>query len=494
MFNTIKSKFILLSLIVIILSIGIPVGYLLDQVGRNFENRSIQMVEATIDLLIDGLNDSMMLGDQKVIQKIIENVSEKSGIDHVRIFNENGIIKYSSNENEIGKVLNLIEPGHIEKNVSAIKHREVYLDKNTNNYKAIQPIELEERCQSCHSSDAIISYLDVDTHFTKAEMKFYTGSSHMLLLGAGLIILLALGFYFLFNKLINKPLNNFILALDSVESGNLNRMLPVKGDDEFSILHAHFNRMVRELKYSREKIDEMHFEQLQRADKMVTLGELTASMAHDINNHSAIIMSRADYLLYESENNEKLYEYNKDLKVINDQISKISTITGNILKHSKKTQVEFVEFDLVKLLETNLEMIEPLLKKKKISLKKEFHLQEATITGDPNQFEQVILNLIGNAFDAIDEEKGVISIVLRKDSNENIQFIVRDNGHGIDEESLSKIFSPFYTKKEANKGTGLGLFIVQNICRKNNAEIFCDSKINEGTAFTITFNGGATNV
>lgn len=494
MFNTIKSKFILLSLVVIILSIGIPVGYLVNQISRNFQNRSVQMVETTIDLLIDGLNDSMMLGDQKVIQKIIENVSEKSEIDHIRIFNKNGIIKYSSNASEVGKVLNLVEPGHIEKNISSITEREVDLNRNTNTYKAIQPIKIEERCQTCHSSEAIISYLDIDTQFTKAEMNFYTGSSHMLFLGASLILILALGFYFLFNRFINKPLNNFIVALDTVESGNLRLELPVKGSDEFSILNTHFNRMVKELKYSREKIEEMHIEQLQRADKMVTLGELTASMAHDINNHSAIIMSRADYLLYESENNNGIGEYNNDLKVINDQISKISKITGNILKHSKKTQVEFIDFDLVQLLESNLEMIEPLLKKKKIKIKKEFKLDKAIINGDPNQFEQVILNLVGNAFDAIDKENGEITVVLQKDPEGKIQFIVKDNGQGIDEETLDKIFSPFYTNKEANKGTGLGLFIVQTICRKNKAEIVCDSKVNEGTSFTITFNEGEGNV
>ena len=296
MFQTIKAKFILLSLLVIVLSVGIPFGFLLNQVSENFNERSEVMIETAIDLLIDGLNNSMMIGDEKNIQNIVEKISKNKSIDHIRIFNQDGMVKYASDSTEIGKIINLIEPGHIKKNISDISKREIYLDKESNVFKAVQPIMIEERCQLCHSNNKIVSYLDVDTDFTKAEINFYTGSFHMLFLGVLLIFLLAIGFYFLFNKFINRPLNNFILALDNVERGNLEVRLPSSGKDEFSILHYHYNRMVNELKYSREKIDEMHFDQLQRADKMVTLGELTASMAHDINNHSAIIMSRADYL------------------------------------------------------------------------------------------------------------------------------------------------------------------------------------------------------
>lgn len=492
MFQTIKAKFILLSLFVIILSVGIPFGFLLNQVSENFNERSEVMIETAIDLLIDGLNNSMMRGDEKNVQKIVEQISNNKSIEHVRIFNSNGIIKYSNDSLEVGKVLNIIEPGHIENNVENIHERKIYLDRKTNVFKAVQPIIIEERCQACHTDNRIVSYLDVDTDFTKAEINFYTGSFHMLFLGILLIFLLAIGFYFLFNKFINRPLNNFMVALDNVEKGNLDVRLPSIGNDEFSILHYHYNRMVNELKYSREKIDEMHFDQLQRADKMVTLGELTASMAHDINNHSAIIMSRADYLLFESENNGDLLKYKEDLDVVNNQIEKISKITGNILKHSKKLAKNFVQLDLVKHLEDSIDMVERLIKKKKIFLKREIKLDKAMITGDPNQLEQIILNLVSNASDAI-TDGGEITILLQKDSNNNIQLIVKDNGIGIETDELDKIFSPFYTNKEADKGTGLGLYIVKNICKNHNASITCESKVNNGTTFKITFNGGVKN-
>ncbi|MCB9257867.1 MAG: HAMP domain-containing histidine kinase [Ignavibacteriales bacterium] len=492
MFKTIKSKFIVLSIILIIFSVGIPVWFLLSQVEKNFQDRSILMVETVIDLMIEGLNDSMMKGDEKNIQKIVEQISQNQSIEHIRIFNEEGTIKYTDDPKEIGKSINIISPGHVEENILKIDKREVYLDKHSNVYKAIQPIIIEERCQPCHGENKIISYLDVDTDLTKAEINFYTGSFHLIFLGTLLIFLLALVFYSMFNKYVNKPLNSFILALDAIEKGNLNMRLPAEGGDEFSILNYHYNRMAKELNDSREKIDEMHYEQLQRADKMVTLGELTASMAHDINNHSAIVMSRTDYLIYEADNNSNLKPYQDDLEVINNQIDKISKVTGNILKHSKKLSKTFAEFDLVIHVENIIDMLEPLIKKKKIYLIREIKLSKALVYGDPNQIEQVLLNLISNAVDAL-PNGGELKVIVQKNSEDKIQLIINDNGIGIEEESLDKIFSPFYTEKTSDKGTGLGLYIVQNICKNHNAEINCKSKINEGTTFTITFLGELKN-
>jgi signal transduction histidine kinase len=251
--------------------------------------------------------------------------------------------------------------------------------------------------------------------------------------------------------------------------------------------------MVNELKYSRAKINEMHFEQLQRADKMVTLGELTAAMAHDINNHAAIIMSRADFLLLEAQKNIEKNNSVDDLEVIMDQIDKISSITGSILKHSKKQTSNFTEIDLVKLVENSLSMLKPIVKKSGVNLIEQIKVHRAIINGDANQLEQMILNLVSNALDAV-KKGGDVKVTLSSIDKKYYELKVEDNGIGIDEQSLKKIFSPFYTNKAADKGTGLGLFIVEKICKEHNATIECESKVNFGSTFTITFKGGNENV
>ena len=104
------------------------------------------------------------------------------------------------------------------------------------------------------------------------------------------------------------------------------------------------------------------------------------------------------------------------------------------------------------------------------------------------QIEQVVTNLVNNAIDAL-PKNGELKIEIQQTEKNEPLLIISDNGEGIDEHILDKIFSPFFTTKKGNKGTGLGLYIVNNICKNHNAEIKCKSVKGEGTEFIITFKG-----
>jgi len=489
MFKTIKSKFITLSIILIIFSIGIPVVFLINQFSKNFQERSLQMVEATIDMLYYGLEAEMKRGAKKDVQEIIEGISSYETVKHVRLFEKDGIISYSSNKAELGKNIHVVSKGHIKGDIKNIISRIITFENEKGTYESVAPILNQYECQSCHATEeTVISYLDLGKDLTRAEINFYTGSSHMIFLGSLLLILLILIFYGLFNRLINNPLKKFISALDGVEAGNFGIRLNENRKDEFGIVNNHFNRMVFELEISKKKIDEMYFEELQRADKMMTLGELTSTMAHDINNYSAIIMARADYLLMESENYSKLKGYKDDLEVINNQIHKIAEITGNILKYSKKLPKDFAEFDLVRLLKDIKLSIDPLIKKRNILIDLKLEYSEIKLHGDKVQIEQAIMNLINNAID-VTKNNGIVELLVNINENKFPQIVIKDFGEGISKENLEKIYSPFFTTKFESNGTGLGLYIAKKILANHNADIECESLPNAGTSFTIIFKG-----
>jgi signal transduction histidine kinase len=244
--------------------------------------------------------------------------------------------------------------------------------------------------------------------------------------------------------------------------------------------------MVRKLKSSKEKIEELHTEQLQRTDRLVTLGELTAEMAHEINNHSAIIMARADYLQLESNRNKDLVKYEEDLSAILHQTDVVSKITGNILKHSKKQPKLRQKLDLAEIVEECLYILKPVIVKHKVEIKKDYKIDNAIITGDQLDIEQVVMNLVNNAIDSIESE-GLIGIGLDNNSKGNILLSITDNGSGIEDSVIDQIFLPFFTTKDPGKGTGLGLYIIKNICDKHSATINCKSKIGVGTTFKIEF-------
>lgn len=485
MFKSIKSKFIILSILFITLSVGIPLHFLVKQFRMNFEQRSELLLSTTLDMLYYGLDNAMMLGPEKDVQSIVEQINSMSQISHIRIFKENGDILYSNDEKEVGENLHVLYPNHIIEQFNTSNRREIKIDETRKAYAAFEPILNKPRCQGCHTEEKIIAYLDVDSHLTQAEINFYTGTFHLIFLGIAVIGLLIVGFIFLFNHFINNHIQTFIKALTNVEEGNLEARLPANRKDEFGVLNRHFNSMVSEIQSSREQIEELHFEQLRHVKKLVTVGELTAQMAHEINNYTAIIFSRTDYLLLESLKLEGLNKFKPDLDVIQNQISKVSKITSNILRHSKKLSSEFKEIDLVPTVNQSLQILEPFLPKKKIILSRNLKVDKAIINGDAQQIEELVINLVNNAVDAI-EFDGVIKITLSEE-NSSYKLEIKDSGSGISPETIKNIFSPFFTTKEVGKGTGLGLYIVNNICKNHKAEISVYSKINDGTSFKITF-------
>lgn len=484
MFKTIKSKFVTVLLVFIIFSFGIPSAFLVYQFRENFKERSEIMLETTLDVMNNCITQSMM-NQEKRMQQIIDRNSANPNIEHIRIFDETGLILYSSHETEKNSNIREVE-GHRGGNFFGAQRRiEVMEDKRI--YSVTEPIMNQAKCQKCHDPNKdIIAYLDVDTHLSKAEIRFYTGSQHFLYLAATLILLLSIGFIAFFTRFINRPLKSVIRAMDKVQAGNLNTRFDVTKDDEFGILQKHFNSMVDHIDKSKQEIEELHFEQLQRADKMVTLGELAAEMAHEINNPAGIIMTRADYLQLEAGDKQELKPFRDDLNVIMKQVGKISRFTGNILKYSKKLPRDFSSVNLTEVIKESLTILEPRLRKNSIVVTKNYQVNNSHIQGDPLQLEQVFTNLINNAIDAI-EKNGTITISINSDDENGIKLSFKDDGEGIDEHAQERIFSPFFTTKSAEKGTGLGLYIVKNICKNHGADITCESVPGEGTVFTIMF-------
>ncbi len=486
MLKSVKGKFIVSAMLIILFAAGGPVVFFIHQFNQNFEHRSMMTLETTKNVVLACLNHSMQ-HDKKNIQGVLERHALNENIESMRIFDKEGIINYASNSTEIEENIGLIATHHAEKN----NLNKILLIEPDTLYSVLIPLKNGIKCQKCHEEKDIIAYLDIDSRLTRSEIRFFTGVRHSLFLGAFVIIILLLTLYFIFNHFISRPLNDVITGLDEVQKDNLKIRLPIIGDDEFSSLDKHFNIMVDKLETSQKEIKSFHFEQLQRADKLVTLGELAAEMAHEINNPAGVIMARTDYLKLEVEDKSGLQKYNEDLDVILHQTQKIAKITNNILKFSKKLPKNFHQVDIFKVICESVKMLEPRLIRRNIKFKNVYlcdkERKETIIFGDAQQLEQVFTNLINNAIDAL-SRGGNLEITIGNINNEKVQIVLKDDGSGMDEKSEKQIFLPFFTTKAAKKGTGLGLYIVKNILKNHSAEISCKSILDEGTTFTLLFN------
>lgn len=484
MFAKIKTKVIISSILLILFGTAIPAYILFTQLKENFRQRSIYMLNSSTEMLKYGLFTEMMKGDEKNIQKVIDDLGKLRGVEHIRVFSEDGTILYTSEYSEKNRNLADIAPHHVS--LIGIHKRKIHLVNEEGIYSVTEPIKNEAPCQNCHNQTDNIAYLDIDSDFTSPENIFYTGIAIIPYLAVIILVILSIGLILIFNHFINTPLKHLIAGLENVEKGNLDFSLPVKKNDEISRVFNHFNSMVSKLKDSKEKIDEMHLEELQRVNRLKTIGELTSQMAHEINNHSAIIMSRSDFLKLEANKNNVLKKYDEDFNVILDRLKKITNITGSILRHSKKHRTNFAMVDLQNIVHRGITILSPLVKKRNIDINFKNNAKNTFIFADDIQIEQALLNLIKNSVEAM-HSGGLISIELNQNLGK-LELNITDNGSGINDDIKEHIFSPFFTSKSEKEGTGLGLYIAKSICKNNSVDINFKSVQGKGTTFTLTFN------
>jgi len=244
-------------------------------------------------------------------------------------------------------------------------------------------------------------------------------------------------------------------------------------------------------------------DQLIQKDKMAALGRMASGIAHEIRNPLEIIYMGLDYLDYNlSDDNPHI---RKSIEKIVNAVNRANNIITNILSFSKKSECKIVGFPICPLLDNVLSLAKHKIRKNGISIIREYNDEFIEVTADYNMLEQVFLNLVNNAVDAMKDrnekkltmrasrqavsEIGYKSGYRRADffaiGDEMVVVEISDTGKGIPSEDLPKIFEPFYTTKPTNEGTGLGLSLSHMIMDRLSGTIDVQSLENEGTTFFI---------
>jgi len=247
-------------------------------------------------------------------------------------------------------------------------------------------------------------------------------------------------------------------------------------------------RMVRHIaRADREK--EMMNEQVIEAGKLASLGELAAGIAHEINNPVAIMVEEAGWigdLLEEEEfcESENLREFTRSVKQIGTQGKRCKEITHKLLSFARKTDPIVQDVRINDLIEEVVGLSDQRARFSNVKIRTKLAPQLPALSVSPSEVQQVLLNLINNALDAMDNNGGIVEITSRMDGN-NIVVDVADTGRGIPKANQARIFDPFFTSKPLGKGTGLGLSICYGIIRKMGGAISVNSAVGVGTTFHV---------
>lgn len=261
-------------------------------------------------------------------------------------------------------------------------------------------------------------------------------------------------------------------------------------EDEIDVLIHKYNEMVSRLKDTYIELQTTQ-ESFVQAEKMASLGTLSAGVAHEINNPIAGIKSCIRRISNEPENVNQNIKY---FEMISEAVNKIENVVGGLLKFSRKQELVFSDINPLLLIENVLLLISFQLEKSKIVIHKNSSFEIPNIKASVNHIEQLMLNLLLNSIDAIDEKKidipnfnGEINIVILTQENTLI-IEISDNGIGISPEKLKTIFDPFFTQKKIRQGTGLGLAVCYRIVEQHGGKISAKLNEKEGMTFTIVFN------
>ncbi len=508
LFRSLKTKIIFSVILLVVVIEGIFL-YL------NIKSLSQQMIEKTEEEAFNlsetirlSIRYAMIKDRRDEYQRIIDDVARRKGIVEVRIFNKAGEITVSSDRSKVGTIVDMKAEAcygcHREDEAKVLlpsdSKTRVYHTEKQRLLGLINPIYNEPACFSCHPQNInVLGVLDTMVtleEFDQEKAYLYT---RMVLSGIISVIVLSLLMSLLFTRLVNRPIAKLLVATKKAAQGDFDQVVHIESHDELRELSDSFNHMIKELKRSQNAIEEWtqtleqrveeRTQELQRvqdqliqAGKMAALGELSAGVAHEINNPLTGILTFSSLMLKKIDDQ---HPWKKDLENIVQQTTRCRNIVKGLLDFARQRKPDRKEWDIHALIDRTVTLVQNQARFQNIKIVREFDPQLPKLLVDGDQIQQVFMNIIINAADAMTGQEGILTIKTTS-CNGIAEVLFKDTGCGMSKEHLSKIFTPFFTTKETGKGTGLGLAISYGIIQSHGGEIKVESELGRGSTFRIT--------
>jgi len=295
---------------------------------------------------------------------------------------------------------------------------------------------------------------------------------------SGIVILIVLFATNIIAETMTRRLNQLSVAVDRLNLIPDSEALP-ESDDEIGRLATNFNQFRQRLLQSRLNIEQSE-RNLFQAEKLASIGRLAAGVAHEINNPLTGIRHSINNIL---EDDLSTVDRNQYLNLIDDALKNIESVISKLLGFSRLKGDDHSDSSINDAISTVVKLLDFSIQSKSVDFISKLDLELPPVHCNPNVLDELAMNLIMNAIDASDVG-GKILCTTRFDNN-NILFCIEDWGHGIRDQDLPKIFEPFFTTKDVGRGTGLGLYVTQEIVRGLGGKILLSTIPHPGAKFTI---------
>jgi two-component system NtrC family sensor kinase len=513
---------LILSLTFIVILVEGSLGYL------NIKSQERQLLLSMVqgaDQLSKGITSATwhaMLADNRGdAYEVMKTIAAKQGINRIRIYNRDGRVMFSTKEGEqvqVDKSAEVCSLCHstIKPKVSVdapFRARVFPGEDGRRKLFMATPIYNEQACSqaACHAHPAevkVLGVLDVALNLDTVDGEVSDMQLRMLLITATQILLSAIFIVFFTRRFVTRPIRKLIEGTRAISAMQLDKPIEINSSEELGELAHSFNIMRERLIQAMAEINqftqnletkvEERTEQLKTAhrkllqtDRMASLGQLAASVAHEINNpisgvlNLSMLMQRI--LKDDGIPPNRIEDFRKYLTQVVNETTRVGRIVTDLLSFSRRSKPQSIRADLNAIVKTTLSLISHKVKLANVEMDLDLQRDLPYLRCDTSQMQQVVLNLVMNAAEATHKNgRGKVWVGTRADHREKMVILeVRDNGEGIPRENMSKIFDPFFTTKEEGKGVGLGLAVVYGIIEAHQGDIEVKSKLGEGTVFKV---------
>ncbi len=474
--------------------------------------KSITEADNLSETLLRVTYHQMLEDDRRRVYQMIEEVGTQRGIELIRLINKDGEIIFSTQQKEIGEQLKKESDsacrmchtdGKSITHASSMNRSRLYLNgKGEEVLGMVKAVYNEESCwtASCHfhapESD-LLGILDITVCLADMRKALQNYRNDLLLETFILMFSLGLGLSLLIKGMVHRPVAMLLRHTRALARGEWTR-IESSPKDELGELSEAFNDMTDNLQKAREELEkwagtlELRVAErtrslretqskLVRSEKLASLGELVAGIAHEINNPLTGILMYASILAQDSRLDPAL---RADLEIVIQETLRCSNIVRELLDFARNEPPTKTLESLQRVMEMSLLLVENQTYFHDIRIHRCYGPQVPEVAMDPAQMQQVFLNLLVNASQAM-PAGGELTIRTDVDAKKEMVLIaIGDTGCGIAPENFKKIFDPFFTTK-GHEGTGLGLSVSYGIIERHGGEIDVESRVGEGTTFTI---------
>jgi two-component system NtrC family sensor kinase len=463
---------------------------------------------------------SMMKYDRENIEETIAQIGKEETIEKVRIFNKSGEIVYASDPGEVGTVVPQSEEGCVQCHAHQTPAVELrpeerwrILDKDgSRSFSVVTPIYNEPSCSldACHQhpgDQQVLGVLYITKSLDNVDRELRTSRIFVVVFTVIIIVVICTFLAFFVRRFVRRPVIELAKGVARVDAGDLDHKIPVTSRTEIGDLAQAFNQMTVDLKRARREIEEWghsledrvrertaELEETQshllRSEKLVSLGKLAASVAHEINNPLMGILTFVRTFqgwIQEGEfPAEKTREFRRDLEIMGEETKRISRIVRSLLAFARRSRLDRQEQDINLLLRQCAELLNHQLDLQEIGIVLDLAENLPPIRVDGGQIQQAVMNLMINGAEAMGSGGTLTVRSSLTEDREKIRIGIADTGAGIAEDIMEKLFDPFFTTKEPGKGTGLGLPVTFGIIDNHGGTIDVKSVPGQGTEFRIT--------